>query len=164
LAGVYPEALPEVYGYLLHRVHHAGQAEDLASETFLQAVRSLQDGTVQEVTVPWLITVARHKMVDQWRREATADRALSAVGQEAERRGALSEWDARLDRLQAEEILGRLSAHHRAALTLRYLDGLRVAEVAELLGRTVHGTEALLVRARIAFRRSYEEQGGDGDD
>jgi RNA polymerase sigma-70 factor (ECF subfamily) len=33
------------------------------------------------------------------------------------------------------------------------LDGPRVAEVAEHLGRTLHATEALLVRARRAFRR-----------
>ena len=41
-------------------------------------------------------------------------------------------------------------------LTLRYLDDLPVATVAELLGRSLHATEALLVRARAAFRRAYE--------
>jgi RNA polymerase sigma-70 factor (ECF subfamily) len=65
-------------------------------------------------------------------------------------------WDARLDAAVAHEVLGRLGAHHRSALTLRYLDGLSVPEVAEHLGRTVHATEALLVRARVAFRRAYE--------
>jgi RNA polymerase sigma-70 factor (ECF subfamily) len=34
--------------------------------------------------------------------------------------------------------------------------------VADALGRSVHATEALLVRARTAFRRAYEE-GEDGD-
>jgi hypothetical protein len=52
-------------------------------------------------------------------------------------------------------VLGRLGAHHRPALTLRYLDGLPVPEVARHLDRTVHATEALLVRARAAFRRIY---------
>ena len=136
----------------------------MASETFLQAVRSLRDGTIGQVTTPWLITVARHKLVDHWRREATAGRAMSSAAAQADECGALNEWDARLDRLRAEEVLGRLTAQNRAALTLRYLDGLKVAEVAALLGRTVHATEALLVRARVAFRRSYEEHGGDGDD
>jgi RNA polymerase sigma-70 factor (ECF subfamily) len=32
-----------------------------------------------------------------------------------------------------------------------------VPEVAALLGRTVHATEALLVRARKAFKRAYNE-------
>ena len=55
-----------------------------------------------------------------------------------------------------------LGPHHRVALTLRYVDGLPVPEVAEILGRTVHATEALLVRARNAFRRLYEK--GETDD
>ena len=52
--------------------------------------------------------------------------------------------------------LACLSPPHRAALTLRYLDDLPVPEVADFLERTVHATEALLVRARSAFRRAYE--------
>jgi RNA polymerase sigma-70 factor (ECF subfamily) len=44
---------------------------------------------------------------------------------------------------------------------LRYLDGLSVPEVAEYLDRTVHATEALLVRARNAFRVRYDEGRGD---
>ncbi|MFI5047084.1 MAG: RNA polymerase subunit sigma-24, partial [Acidimicrobiia bacterium] len=35
-------------------------------------------------------------------------------------------------------------------------------EVAALIERTVHATEALLVRARIAFRVLYEKGGDDG--
>ena len=57
-------------------------------------------------------------------------------------------------------MLDRLGAHHRAALTLRYLDGLPVPEVARHLDRTLHATEALLVRARAAFRRIYEGEEG----
>ncbi len=57
----------------------------------------------------------------------------------------------------AHQVLARLGAHHQSALTLRYLDGLAVSDVAEHLGRTVHATEALLVRARLAFRRAYDD-------
>ena len=64
------------------------------------------------------------------------------------------------DGARAREVLDRLGAHHRAALTLRYLDGLPVPEVARHLDRTVHATEALLVRARAAFRRIYEGEEG----
>jgi RNA polymerase sigma-70 factor (ECF subfamily) len=66
----------------------------------------------------------------------------------------------RLERLRATELLSALGSHHRAALTLRYVDALPVAEVAELLGRTPDATEALLVRARKAYRRIYTEGGG----
>lgn len=54
--------------------------------------------------------------------------------------------------MRARGALERVTPHHRAALTLRYVDDLPVADVAEHLGRTVHASEALLVRARNAFR------------
>jgi RNA polymerase sigma-70 factor, ECF subfamily len=53
-----------------------------------------------------------------------------------------------------------LGPHHRAALTLRYIDGLPVPDVAEHLGRTLHATEALLVRAKAAFRQAYQRKEG----
>jgi hypothetical protein len=56
--------------------------------------------------------------------------------------------------------LARCGDTGRAALTLRYLDGLPVPDVARHLDRTVHATEALLVRARAAFRRIYEGEEG----
>jgi len=47
-------------------------------------------------------------------------------------------------------------------MTLRYLDGLSVSQVAEHLGRSVHATETLLVRARAALRRVYQDEEGSG--
>ena len=65
-------------------------------------------------------------------------------------------WDAHLDTLAARDVLDGLGAHHRAALTLRYVDDLRVRDVASLIGRSVEATETLLVRAKRAFRHAYE--------
>ena len=62
--------------------------------------------------------------------------------------------------LRAQQVLASLGAHHRAALTLRYLDDLTVPQVAAALDRTLHATEALLVRARAAFRTAYERSEG----
>jgi RNA polymerase sigma-70 factor (ECF subfamily) len=58
--------------------------------------------------------------------------------------------------------LARLTPHHRAALVLRYLDGLPVAEVALLLDRSVHATESLLVRAKAAYRQAATDLRPEG--
>ena len=150
LLALYDEALPQVYGYLLSRCGQKALAEDLTAETFLAAVDTVRRD--QPVTVGWLIGVARHKLVDYWRRLAREERSLALVPAEPE-----PPWeDGVLDAVTARAALERLGPHHRLALTLRYLDGLPVPEVARLLDRTLHATEALLVRARGAFRRSYE--------
>ena len=50
-------------------------------------------------------------------------------------------------------------------MTFRYLDDLAVRQVALLIGRPEQATEALLVRARTAFRLAYQHlTSEDGDD
>lgn len=155
LVAIYGRALPQVYGYLLPRCGSAAVAEDLTAETFMAAVAATRQAAVPEVTVAWLIGVARHKLVDHWRRAAREERGLAAVEQADE--GLDDPWEDELDAAAAHAALARLSAPQRVALTLRYLDGLPVAQVAEHLGRTLHATETLLARARAALRRVYEE-------
>ena len=161
LLALYDEALPEVYGYLLHRCGDEGTAEDLTSETFMAAVDGVQRGRIPDLTVAWLIGVARHKLVDHWRAKARDERKLAAVEADPRLTAEVDDWDATVDAVVAHDVLADLGPHHRAALTLRYLDGLPVPSVAGHLGRTIHATEALLVRARIAFRNEYGERTPD---
>jgi RNA polymerase sigma-70 factor (ECF subfamily) len=152
----YDDALPQVYGYLAMRCGPQALVEDLTAETFLAAVDAARRDDPPPIGLPWIIGVARHKLVDHWRRQARDERRLSVLADEKPE--PPDPWDARLDAAQVRQILDGLTAHHRAALTLRYLDDLPVFEVAVLLGRTMHATEALLVRARAAFRRAYLDQ------
>jgi RNA polymerase sigma-70 factor (ECF subfamily) len=152
---IYCVALPRVYGYLLPRCGSAALAEDLTSETFLAAVGASRQGNLTEVNTAWLVGVARHKLVDHWRRLEREQRSLVAA--EASATEVEDPWDEWLDAEAAYAALAHLPIPQRAALTLRYLDGLPVADVAEHLGRTVHATETLLVRSRAALRRQYGE-------
>ena len=61
------------------------------------------------------------------------------------------------------ETLYRLAHQHRAVLTLRYLDGLSLAETARLLNRTEQATQALLARAKAEFRHRYDPSREDAD-
>ena len=159
LLAMYDRALPQVYGYVCARVRNPVVAEDLTADTFLAAVQAIERGAVPDLTVAWLIAVARHKLVDHWRRQSREESGLRLVEDDQVEDDGI---DLHFEKARAREVLDGLGAHHRSALTLRYLDGLSVPEVADLLGRTVHATEALLVRARHAFRTAYVE--GRGDD
>ncbi|HTX01367.1 MAG TPA: sigma-70 family RNA polymerase sigma factor [Acidimicrobiales bacterium] len=158
---LYDGALPEVYGYLSARCGAAALAEELTAETFLAAVDAVRREPPTPVNVAWLIGVARHKLVDHWRAEERRDRRFQLLT--TLRPPDEEPWEVELDALRVREVLGELSPQHRAVLSLRYLDDLPVAEVAELLGRTLHATEALLARARAAFRGSYGGSGADDE-
>ncbi|HVU60863.1 MAG TPA: sigma-70 family RNA polymerase sigma factor [Mycobacteriales bacterium] len=158
LLALYDEALPTVFGYLLSRCGSVSVAEDLTSETFLAAVAAVRAGSAP-LSVPWVVGIARHKLVDHWRRRSREELRLAAVAAIAEHDD--DPWDVRLDALRAQQTLASLSPAHRTVLTLRYLDDLSVPAVAAELGRTRQATEVLVSRARAAFRREYELRGGD---
>lgn len=146
-----------VYGYFVRRCGDRATAEDLTSETFLAAMDAARKSDPPPISVPWLLGVARHKLADHYRRGA--HRSTVPVADPPEPVDVTDDWDAELDRMVAEAVLARLTEPHRTVLVLRYMDDCSVGECAELIGRTVHATEALLVRARRAFQRQYPEGG-----
>ena len=85
MAAIYPVALPQVYGYLLPRCGSVALAEDITAETFMAAVAATRRHPPPRVTVAWLIGIARHKLVDHWRRVEREQRGLAAVEQEQPR-------------------------------------------------------------------------------
>jgi RNA polymerase sigma-70 factor, ECF subfamily len=159
LLAIYDRGVDEVYRFLRPRCGDRQLAEDLTADVFLAAVGQVQRQRVEEVTVAWLIGIARHKLVDHWRRVGRRPRVAGSIddldppGDDGD-----EPWNAVLDRHQVRTAMDALGDHHRSALVLRYVDGLPVPEVAHHLGRTVHATEALLVRARRQFRATYERQ------
>jgi DNA-directed RNA polymerase specialized sigma24 family protein len=76
LAALYHRALPQVYG---PRCGSAVLAEDLTAETFMAAVAAAKRDCPPELTVAWLVGVARHKLVDHWRRADLEHRVIVIV-------------------------------------------------------------------------------------
>src|SRR4051812_34623244 len=105
LCALYDRALPEVYGYLVRRCDSAAIAEDLTSETFMAAVDAVQRDRVPQMATAWLIAVARHKLVDHWRRQAREEAKLALASDSGlEGSGEIDEWDEQLDAIRAHEV------------------------------------------------------------
>ena len=147
VAELYERYAPVVWRYVCARMRqdtHAGQ--DVLSETFLAAIRSLQNEATTENVAGWLTGIARNKMADWYRqREKSAPPDAEPATQ-----GTSSASEVVAD------VLDSLSAEERVILEWKYLDLCTVREIAERLGRTEKGVEGLLYRARNAFRAAYE--------
>jgi RNA polymerase sigma-70 factor (ECF subfamily) len=154
---LYHDALPQVYGYLVRRADTA-VAEDLTQEVFTSAARAWSGNSVT-ITVPWLLTVAKSRLVDHYRSEQRRTRNLvSAWSARPDTVAASAEDSAAARRLAptTEAALAAMPDAQRVALVLHHLDDLSVADVAEMMGRSVHATESLLVRARASFEQAFE--------
>jgi RNA polymerase sigma-70 factor (ECF subfamily) len=147
VAELYERYAPVVWRYVFARMRpdtHAGQ--DVLSETFLAAVRSLKKGATTENVAGWLTGIARNKTADWYRQQkksATTD-AEPATQDTSSAGGVVA------------DVLDALADDERVVLEWKYLDRCTVREIAERLGRTEKAAEALLYRARKAFRARYE--------
>ena len=147
-------ALPQVYGFLLARCSDPGIAEELCADAFVVAAAQIRAGA-DGVTLAWLFGVARHKLIDFYRRRDRLRQIMTTLPTDA---GPSNIADGEV----LVEVLRGLPDSQRAALLLRYQDDLPVAEVARLMEISVPATESLLARGRATLRGRLTA-GGDDD-
>jgi RNA polymerase sigma-70 factor (ECF subfamily) len=162
----YERTLPRIYGYFLRRCGGvATVAEDLTQETYLAAVRELKRRRGVDDPLPWLYGIARHKLLDHYRRQDRARGRLVPWHDALEREPDLPPLDpaAVETQVRLSAALARLPEGQRTVVVLRYLDGLPVPAVAAAVGKSVHATESLLARGRATLRRTLADL-NDPDD
>jgi len=152
----YDMIAPRVYAYLYSRTGSAAVAEELTQETFIEVVRSPRSFDGRSDALPWVIGVARHRLFRHFRRTKLDDGRSGDLIREIEIRGEDDRsWRNMEQRDGVSSAMGALAADQRAALMLRFVDGLSVNEVAATIGRSEDATESLIRRARQAFEHSY---------
>jgi RNA polymerase sigma-70 factor, ECF subfamily len=158
----YDTTAPRIYAYLYGRCGADVElAQELTQLTFIQVVRhrAAYQGGADSIT--WLVAIARSQLADHFRRlERDGRRHLQLVHEIAPGEIDADAWRATDERAQIRAAMRQLRPEQRAALVLRYLDGLPVGEVAEVMGRSPKSAEALITRARAAFRAEYEDSRG----
>ncbi|MBY8878211.1 ECF subfamily RNA polymerase sigma factor, BldN family [Actinacidiphila acidipaludis] len=149
-----------VYRYIYYRVGSKATAEDLTSETFLRALRRIGTFTWQGRDFgAWLVTIARNLVADhfkssRFRLEVTTGEMLDA--NEVER----SPEDSVLESLSNEALLTavrKLNPQQQECVTLRFLQGLSVAETARVMGKNEGAIKTLQYRAVRTLARLLPE-------
>jgi RNA polymerase sigma-70 factor, ECF subfamily len=157
---LYDQYADTVYRYIYYRVGGRATAEDLTSETFLRALRRISTFTWQGRDFgAWLVTIARNLVADhfkssRFRLEITTGEMLDA--NEVER----SPEDAVLESLSNAALLKavrKLNPQQQECVTLRFLQGLSVAETARVMGKNEGAIKTLQYRAVRTLARLLPE-------
>ena len=138
--------------------------EDIVQDAFFALVRQTRNGLLLEVEPGWIMTTARNRFIDHVRACDRERRRLDAHQRTIcdEIFGGWGDTEAGvLAAARATALLAALPDQERWALSLQVVDELSVAEVAELLGRSVEATTSLLARARRRLRTVVEADDGD---
>jgi RNA polymerase sigma-70 factor (ECF subfamily) len=161
IAKLYETHFDRVVRYILIRIGDAAEAEDLASEVFVKALRAAD--AYKETGAPmeaWLFRIAHNIVVDHLRRKSRRpaavpiDEAFSLSGtdnpaEQVERRQALSEMRA---------ALAGLSDAQQRVIALRFGAELSAEEVAGVLGKRAGAIREMQSAAVKKLRSLLKEQ------
>jgi len=153
LCAFFDAAMEAIYPYLWRRCgHDRATAEDLCQEAFVTAVRALQQGDIDFLTLGWMVSVAKSRFIDHCRREARRERHLHLLGSDS-----VADIDeVVVESAALEKLLGELPAAQRLNVVLHHLDGMSVPEIAVATSASVRAVESSLARARRTLRDLME--------
>ncbi|WP_018684831.1 sigma-70 family RNA polymerase sigma factor [Actinokineospora enzanensis] len=147
---LYDRYVEIVYRYVLFRVGDRELAEDVTSETFLRALRRITSVTYQGRDVgAWFVTIARNLVLDHVKSSRFRLEVTTPEIRDSERVEAGPEQQV-MSKVTREALLGcvdQLGDDQRECIVLRFLQGLSVAETAEIMKRNEGAVKALQHRA-----------------
>jgi RNA polymerase sigma factor (sigma-70 family) len=152
-------------GALTRMTHDVELAEDLAQDALVAALEQWPTTGVPANPGAWLMTTAKRRGIDHFRRADTLRRKVAELGRAgAGEEEEMPDLDAQVDHIEDDVLrLVFLSCHpaltpeSRAALTLRLVGGLTTAEIARgfLVGEATMGQR--ISRAKKTLAEAHAE-------
>ena len=152
--------------------HDVGMAEDLAQDALVAALEAWPTDGVPTKPGAWLMTIAKRRAVDQFRRNETLRRRTAEIAH-AREEAVVMELEAQVDYIE-DDVLRlmflcchpNLSRESRIALTLRMVSGLSTAEIAHgflvtesTMGQRISRAKRTLVGAEFELPDAAERLG-----
>ena len=154
-AQLYEVNFNKIYRYVVIRIGNKTEAEDVAQQVFLNALRSISSFKWKGAPFSaWLFRIAHNLVVDYIRKESK--RATTPLDESL----ASSDDNPQLmseHRLDIEQLISatkRLTEAQREVISLRFAGELPVAQVAKVMGKSQGAVKALQHSAIVALRKT----------
>lgn len=149
---------PRLHRLALRILGRASDAEDAVQEAFVRAYGAIAGGRYeeQEKMEAWLCRIVTRVAIDALR--ARRSRPPAATEEEIAELAAsgLGEDQAHAV-LELSKLLDALAPEQRAAVVLRFVEGMTSAEVAAALETSEGAVEQRIIRARAALKKRSSE-------
>lgn len=151
-------------GALTRMTRDLDLAEDLAQDALVSALEKWPAEGVPDNPAAWLMTAAKRRAVDTFRRSETLRRKVELLGHAVSEEDGMPDLTSQVDFIE-DDVLRliflschpRLSPESRAALTLRLVGGLTTAEIA----RGFLTTESTMGQRISRAKKTLHEAGVD---
>lgn len=146
---LYDQTSAQIYRVLLRMTRNADTAFDLAQDTFVRAFSRIGQFNGRSTLATWLYRIAVNEALQFLRRE---EPQRFPADLEASAPAGVCENDRVSATMDLEEVLQRMDPLDRAALVLRYQEGLDYRAMADVMGCPSGTVASRLNRARQRAR------------
>lgn len=167
ITAVISEYQHRLYRYLLRLIADPAAADDLFQNTWLAVIQNISRYDPRRSFEPWLFTLARNQAIDFLRRRRGESLDSTDEGEVSRAARVPSAEPGALDQLLDFERSAMLAASlaglppiHREVLTLRFEEGMKLEEIAEVLEIPLPTVKSRLSRALVALRAGVEAKSG----
>lgn len=174
-----PEQWVDLYGdflyrFALGRLRNPDEAQNAVQETFLAALTSRDHFQGRSSERTWLVSILKHKIIDQFRR-SYRERPVTDLQETEEEINSFfdvaghptkfpADWTPEPAKLAQDKefwevfrgCLGRLPKNIASAFQLREVEKIDSKEVCKILGITPSNLWVMLYRARLQLRHCLE--------
>jgi RNA polymerase sigma-70 factor (ECF subfamily) len=156
---LYNEHVGKIYRYIYFRVDSQADAEDLTQEVFIKALGAIGSYKWRGVHfASWLFRIAHNQMVDHFRKQSKQKRAALEEVAVVSMEDPVAMTDKKLEIEELSRALKQLSPAQREVVSLRFIAGLPIAEVARALGKREGTVKALQFNAIVSLRKILSEK------
>lgn len=159
---VYKKYQPSIFNYVKSQINNYQLAEELTQDIFLDFIEALRDFRFQSSLKTFLFSIARHKIVDQIRKKKIKSILFSRLPSYIVESLKVVFIDEEIDKKELrEKILGILESlpnDYRVILRLKYIEGIKIKEIADKLKMNFKAAESLLFRARKSFIKVFNNE------
>ncbi len=161
VSALYRRYVQAIYRYVYYRVGDAHTAEDLTAEVFLRAIEGLPDYEPGETPfVAWLYSIARARVADHFRQAQRTDTLDLPDHWPSDEDSLAARVESTFHQEKLREAIQQLTPDQQQVIILKFMEGLKNAEVAQILGKTEGAIKSLQNRALAALQRLMRQSSG----
>ncbi|MFA6184672.1 MAG: sigma-70 family RNA polymerase sigma factor [Candidatus Shapirobacteria bacterium] len=145
--------------FVSQKIDDEGVIEELTNDIMMAAMmcRSNFKGDCNEFS--WICSIAKHKIIDYYRKKKlkTILFSFSPEFEEIADKALTPERDVLKNELKEEikKTLAEISKGYKDILRLKYIEGMKINEIAINLKLTGKAVESKLIRAKKKFREAW---------
>jgi len=145
--------------FVSQKIDDEGVVEELTNDIMMAAImcRPNFDGKCNEFS--WICSIAKHKIIDYYRKKKlkTILFSVSPNFEEIADKALTPERDVLKNELKEEikKTFKELGKGYKDILRLKYIEEMKISEIAKSLKLTIKAVESKLIRAKKKFREAW---------